>query len=238
MIINSNEFYLDVARGRVRNHSSFHGFGINTDVSTSLETLWPAGGLYVYPSTALIMSIVSTSADDAAAGIGLRTVLIEGLDTNREFISEVVTLNGLTPVLTTKAYLRINTILGLSAGSSGTNVGTISATNTGTTYTVIDATHGRSQNGFYSLPINSAGYVTAVNFSTSQGKAAQISSWVRPVNGIFFKAGSTYMFETATQIDLLPPVKIPKGADIEIRALATASGTPVAVGFDIIVIQE
>lgn len=238
MLINSNEFYLDVARGRVRNHSSFHGFGLNSDVSTTIETIWTVGGQYVYPPSALQMSVVSSSADDSASGIGLRTLLIEGLDADRNVITEVVTLNGITAVLTTKNYLRINNLIALTAGSTITNVGTITVSNAGTTYSAIQPGDGRSQNAFYSAPANSAIYVTGLNFSTAQGKAAEISTWVRPLNGAFFKAGSTYMFQTATQIQLVPPVKGPRGCDVEVRGLATAAGTPVASGFDIILVNE
>lgn len=238
MIINSNEFYLDVSRGRVRNHSSFHGFGLNSDVSTVIETIWTVGAQYVYPASALTMSVVSSSAADAAAGTGMRTFLLEGLDADRVAISEVITLNGLTAVTTTKQYLRINNATGLTAGSGGTNAGTITISNAGTTYSAIQIGDGRSQNAFYSAPSSSAIYVTGLNFSTAQGKAAEISTWVRPLNGMFFKAGSTYMFETATQIQLTPPVKGPRGCDVELRGLATAAGTPVACGFDIILINE
>lgn len=238
MIINSNEFYLDVSRGRVRNHSSFHGFGLNSDVSTVMETIWTVGGQYVYPSIALTMSLVSSSAADAASGTGMRTLLLEGLDANRVAISEIVTLNGLTPVTTTKQYLRLNNATGLTAGSGDTNAGTITISNGGTTYSAIQIGDVRSQNAFYSAPANSAIYASALNFSTAQGKAAEISTWIRPQNGIFFRAGATYMFQTATQIDLLPPVKAPRGSDVEIRGLATAAGTPVACGFDIILVNE
>lgn len=238
MTITSNEFYLDVSRGRVRNHSSFHGFGLNSDVSTVIETIWTVGGQYVYPSSALQMSIVSSSASDTAAGTGLRTLLLDGLDADRGVITEIITLNGLTPVLSTKNYLRINGATALTAGTTTTNVGTITISNAGTTYSAIQPLDGRSQNALYSAPANSAIYVTALNFSTAQGKAAEISTWVRPQNGAFFKAGATYMFETATQIQLVPPVKATRGVDIEVRGLATAAGTPVACGFDIILINE
>lgn len=237
-MLQSNDFYLDVSRGRVFGASGIHGFGINSDISTILETVWTVGGLYVYPSSALIMSFVSSSANDASAGTGLRTVYIEGLDANRNVISEVITLAGLTPVTTTQAYFRINNIIGLTAGSNTTNVGIITISNAGTTYSAIQAGDGRSQNALYSVPITQNAYATALNFSTSQGKAAQVSTWVRPMNGIWFKAGATYMFQTATQIVLRAPVKLPKGCDLELRAVAEAATTPVAVGFDLVFFNE
>ena len=83
-------FELQVARGQVDGHETLFKFGINGDVGTSVETVWAQGGTYVYPASATVMKISSSSADDASGGTGARTIAIFGLDANYNEISESV----------------------------------------------------------------------------------------------------------------------------------------------------
>ena len=96
------------ALGYIRGVTSFRKFGRNNDIDTSTvpEEIWNGGGLRYYPSTAAALNVVSTNANDTAAGTGARTVRVTGLDANWNEISEIVTLNGLTPVQTVNSYLR------------------------------------------------------------------------------------------------------------------------------------
>jgi len=52
------------------------------------------------------LQIVSTSANDAAAGSGLRQVQLWYIDANLDRQTEILTLNGTTPVLTTATNIR------------------------------------------------------------------------------------------------------------------------------------
>jgi len=72
-------------------------------------------------------SFASSSAADAAAGIGAQQVTITYLDASFVVHTEVVTLNGTTPVNTVGMnYAYIESIVVTQVGSSGTNLGTIS----------------------------------------------------------------------------------------------------------------
>ncbi len=66
--------FLDVARGHYNNLKPVNIFGFNRDVGTAFETLWNDSGSYVYPSSASVLSVVSSSASDTMS------VLISGLD--------------------------------------------------------------------------------------------------------------------------------------------------------------
>ena len=101
-------FNLQVARGQIPWHQSVVVFGYNSDVDTSVETVWPYGGLLQFPDTALQMKVSSDNANDTAAGTGARTVYVKGLNADHDVISEIVSLNGQTAVLTTNSYLHIN----------------------------------------------------------------------------------------------------------------------------------
>lgn len=103
------------------------------DVSTTAGLLWPAGaGVDLdYLTSAETMDVVSTSALDAfPAGTGARRVLITGLDDNFLSINEIVELDGVTPVVTTLSYLRINQAICLDVGVLEQNAGDISITAT------------------------------------------------------------------------------------------------------------
>lgn len=56
------------------------------------------------------MVAVSTNAQDSANGTGIRTIHIDTLDENYILTSQVVTLNGTTPVALTGTILRVNYI--------------------------------------------------------------------------------------------------------------------------------
>jgi hypothetical protein len=72
-------------------------------------------------------SVNSTSASDASAGTGARTVTINYLDTSMSaLLSETVTLNGTTAVNTVTTTLAlVENMVVASVGSGGGNVGTL-----------------------------------------------------------------------------------------------------------------
>ena len=86
-------FELQVARGQIQGHKTLFKFGNNSDINGSLETIWSHGGLYSYLAAASVLKVSSSSANDAAAGTGARTVTLAGLDASYNEISETVSLN-------------------------------------------------------------------------------------------------------------------------------------------------
>lgn len=80
---------------------------------------------FTWPSSASTLKVSSSSANDSAAGTGMRTILLVGVDSSFENLTEIVTLNGQTPVETTSLFLRVTQIRGLTCGSGGSNIGNI-----------------------------------------------------------------------------------------------------------------
>ena len=152
-------FELQVSRGQIPGHRSVVVFGYNPDVDTARVTVWPYTGILPLPAAALQMKVSSSSANDTAAGTGARTVFVAGLDANYNEISEIVTLNGQTAVLTTQFFLHINNAYVATAGSGLSAAGdiyfgegTVTAGVPATVYDLIKFDYSQRITGWYTIP--------------------------------------------------------------------------------------
>lgn len=85
---------------------------------------------YNYSGSASVLSIVSSSVQDGITGTGIRTILVNGVDSSFNSLQESISLTGNTPKLSTNQFLHVNSVTMLSCGSVGSAVGTIIATTT------------------------------------------------------------------------------------------------------------
>ena len=83
---NSFPFGVGVARGAFPNLSGIQKFGYNSDVAATEEVIWNPGGSVTYPTTAAVVEIDSTSADDISTGTGARSIELQGLDENYNLV--------------------------------------------------------------------------------------------------------------------------------------------------------
>ena len=112
----------EIAKGKISGSSNVNKFGYNSDIdSSAAEVLSSFGGTFNIMTTGDTLSVVSTSAADSAAGTGGRSILIGGIDENFEAQTEILTLNGTTPVNTLSSWLGVNRVFLLSSGTSNTN---------------------------------------------------------------------------------------------------------------------
>tara|TARA_R110000772_G_scaffold164365_1_gene275788 strand:- start:333 stop:1076 length:744 start_codon:yes stop_codon:yes gene_type:complete len=153
-------FELQVARGLVGGHTSVNIFGYQPLVATDAVCIWEYPIPYVYPSAPVQMSLVSDSASDTSQ------VLVLGLTTDFAPYTETVTLNGINPALTAGLFLRINDMIFLNGVA--TNIGTIAATNGGTTYAAISPNIGKSQMSQYTVAAGHTFYLNRVNSYAQQ----------------------------------------------------------------------
>jgi len=172
------DYALEIAKGDIPGHSLITKFGHNADVDTGAsEDLWGPGGIYVPPTQARVHDLVSTSANDTAAGSGATSVMVYGVNSDYNRITEVVTMNGLGNAPTKNAYLHIHLMQVNAAGADGTNVGDITATaQTDATVTCdIDAGEGQSASSIYLVPAGYTAYVmrlrARMNNSTANSSA-------------------------------------------------------------------
>lgn len=242
-------FELQVSRGQISWHKTLFKFGNNADINGSLETIWSYGGLYSYPPSATVMTVSSSSANDAAAGTGARTVAVYGLDADYNEIDEIVSLNGQTAVNTTKSYIRVFRSFVVTAGSGNTAAGTIYV-GTGTVtagvpanvYAEIALGENQTTMALWTVPAGYTAYVTGGTFSAASNNAAQYvlgKFVVRTPGGVFRNAADITVNSNVFRYDWEFPLALPEKSDIEARAIAL-SGTNfyVTAAFELLYIKN
>jgi len=127
-VVRPTSFNYEVALGRRQGYTTWNKFGYNADVDTGTEIIASFGGTFTPLTTASTLSIVSTSIEDDSAGTGARSIVVYGVDASRNEQTEVVALDGTTPVVTSTTWLGINRISVYLAGSTLNNVGVVTAT--------------------------------------------------------------------------------------------------------------
>ena len=242
---------LEIGRGRLTGVGKNNKSGRNGDIDTATvpEWIWENGGVYTgFPDgDAETLRIVSTDANDAAAGTGAQTVTVVGLDENWLIQSETLTLNGTTPATGTLLFRRVHTASVQTSGSTNTafNAGTITVSHSTTTANVfLTIQPGRNQSNaaVYTVPDGKIGIKVNLRVEVDRGNASTISGYVyvrefgksprlrRP-----FTASNTSGFYEEPYGGLTYPAK----TDIGIIVTAcSANNTAVQGSFDIILIDD
>lgn len=152
------ELYIRLLRGEtIPGAELLIKFGENTDIDTGTdpEDVWRGGGLYTFPTTAQTMVVASSDAADAAAGTGLQTLRVEGLDANYAEVSEDVSMTA-NPgsSTTTTEFLRVFRAYGVSFGSGETNAGNITLTGSSSAavHAYVAAGAGQTQLALWTVP--------------------------------------------------------------------------------------
>lgn len=237
---------LAIALGLVSGFDMFNKYGQNLDVDIGTEDVWSVGGVYAEPATATTLSVVSTSASDAAAGTGIRTIFIGGLDGSYNDVSETVTLNGTTPVVTVNQYIAVNQCFGTAAGTTGAAVGTITVTSAAAGTPVlsgIPAGEGNATAAIYTVPAGKTAYIMRFGGSMYSGGGAAVTLLLR-IKRFGGVAGTRYgftLFESASTLgfsDILPYIEVPEKSLIKISATATNNNCSVRGNFSMYVVDN
>ena len=157
-------FDLQVARGQITGHSILSIFGYQGSVSTTAIPVWENAAAYTYITSASTLTLVSTSASDDTVA----KVLISGLDSSFNPLSETLALNGTSGVTTVNSYFRVNSMVLTTPGTSQTtNVGTITLKQSSNTVSQIAIGVSRSQSTIYTVPAGYSFYLDVVEANTS-----------------------------------------------------------------------
>jgi len=223
--VDSQPYSYAIAEGAIAGHTPLLKFGTRSSILANTQsTIWEGtSALYQYLTVAETLSVVSSSANDAALGSGVRTMTLYGEDINFNEISEVVTLTGLTSVVTTKSFFRIFRAISSTCGIGRTNAGNISVTSSVSALQLvyIPAGDGQTLMTLWTVPAGKVAYITQMTASNDSGKGARFSLYTRQMDGgILYPWVIKYRAYLTGGNNVVPfniPFKIPEKTDIEIR---------------------
>ena len=230
-------FELQVVRGQVENHKTIFKFGFNPDINGTEETIWDVGGIYAYPSSAVVMT-VTTDAGTPANDNGV-TVIIEGLDGDFNEISDEVTLAGAGTATTTKTFFRVNRAY---VSGSQAPTGNLNITNGGTTYARITVEENQTLMAMWTVPAGYTGFLDHVNIATGTTFANQyITAQIvqRQLGGVFrVMMKQTLGSGGVADFIVRYPILVPEKTDIEVRAVSSGSNNLISANFSMVYIKN
>lgn len=225
-----NDQLSDVSAGRVDNEEFWFKFG-EGEVDTSLTTLWSGSavqsGLYEYPTTAIKMYLESSSSSDTD-----QSVAIGGIDKNWKLQSEVIELNGTTPVASVYEYLAI---FRLSVVGGSDLAGTVLLQNQAG-----DKLYGHIDNGgeqvnqsqmvIYPVPAGHSLFIKRLSITKLDSEPCKIFGSIKEVGKYGtdtpFRAQLNYNLSANGVIDETPhPFPISEKTYLEFRGIATTQKT-------------
>jgi len=237
-------FDLQVSLGLVQGYELKEKFGRNPDIDTDTdpEDVWNGGGAYTGQpdgAAAETLEVFSSDANDTSAGTGARTYEITGLDGNYNELVETVTLNGTTPVTTSGSFVRAPRGRVATAGSGGTNAGTITVRMSTTTANVmqgIAAGTGQSDIACDTVPLDKQAWINRINVNMGRvnGSAGSATVYLQ-VRNFGTGAWNTKLNRKITNSDGIDNeffLLVPARADIRWRvAEVSDNNTSVSGGF-------
>ena len=164
-----DEFLYAVAAGIVPGHSAVRKWGNNSDIGSTEEDVWSAGGAYAFPSdSGTTIEVVSGGADTAQ-------ITIEGLDFGFNIQKATITLNGTTPVAVPGTWTRVNRAYN-SNSAVFSNTVTVRESGAGDTYAHLSSSHQQTSQAIYTVPSGHTGLILDANVSVNRTGAATLSA--------------------------------------------------------------
>ena len=243
------DFFLNVALGNVPNHELVEVFGeilsFGSPTSPADVSSFTSPSLYPFPTGLSVLSIVSDDAADTLAGTGGRTLLLEGLDDNYDFVTDTIDLDGTTPVLTAVQFFRLNKVEVITVGSGGENVGNITISHSGTEIANILPRAGNILQAIYTIENGKIGIIGKWGYSThaaegspSTNKEVIISLKTRKENQAWQvrRIGGQRSDGGGEAIDTKFFV-VPAKSDIRVEVTALVNNSAIASGFDLVLVS-
>jgi len=167
---------------------------------------------------------------------------------NYNEISEIVTLNGQTAVLTTQSFLHINNAYVATAGSGLSAAGdiyfgdgTVTAGVPATVYDLIKFDYNQRITGSYTVPAGYTAYVSQGLFSAGQpGGSAQISGRLMTIgtDNIRRTAAITTVNNGVADYVFEYPLQIPEKTTLEATAQGSSNNNSASAMFILVLIKN
>lgn len=224
------DFLQEVVLENVPGYTTNIKFGRNVDmdVGSTPEDICFGTGLYAgQPTTAPeTVDVLSSSAADTAAGTGMQSILITGLETatSTQETTETIALNGTGGATSVNTWYRVYRAAGVTYGSGGTNAGTITVRHTATTadeFVIIPPGVGQSLVGAITVPSGKTMFIEslAVTLERVNGSPGSgIFSLRSKPNTTDYLGNSIISYTISTAAPLVPPlvfpIRVPENTDI------------------------
>ncbi len=252
-----HDWHQALAEGEIAGHSLVNKFGYNGAVTSTLQPVATAA-TYQTPTTAQSLEIVSSDANDTAAGSGAQKVIVEGLDASWNVQTQEVTLNGTTAVAITGTWLRVYRAYVSESGTyateaAGSHAGTLTIrlTGAGATWAQIALgvggfPLGQTDIGAYTIPAGYTGYMLAKTMNVESDKSPNVV-WFRRENADDVTAPYPAMrlFErhagVVGQASIRMPsphVTLPEKTDIGVLAHVATGTAAISVEFQILLVAN
>lgn len=256
-IYRRRDFYELVFAGKIPGYSIIQKFGSNDAVGTTLVPVCTVAN-YQMETTAKVIEINSTDANDTAAGTGAQSVIAEGLDANFAYQSSERALNGLAVVNFPDTFTRIFRMRVGDAGAYATqalssNLGDLIASTSGggALWAKIgkEGTYGLGQSeiGWYTIPKGKTGFLWSKFVTPDIGATDMKVFFFRRDNCNVVVAPFSPIRLTEVEIGIqnpynrltnLPKEMFPEYTDMGFMAKVSASTAGVSVAFEILLIDN
>lgn len=184
-----SNFNLEIIKGDVQKHSHVDKFGAINNVGTTW-TIISSSNTYQTPTAAAALEVVSSSANDAAAGSGIQEICIQGLGSGWQDLTECKEMNGHTAVDFDSSFVRVFRMYGNRTGSYATAAGpshnstiTLQGDAGGAIWATLESESsfgfGQSLIGAYTVPRGYTGYVLSYHIDIEGTKAPTVAFFKR-----------------------------------------------------------
>lgn len=240
----NSDFLLEVQKGNIEGHSIKTIISINGNFSqNTTQDIWVPGGTMILATAAETWEIVSTSADDSAAGTGARTVEVTYLDDLYAIDTETLTMNGTTPVpfVSTKTF-RPEFMTVLSWGSTNENQGiiTVRRVSDSEPRDAINTGANVSASSHRTIPLGLTGHILTIGGFCGRNTDGELRQLV--TNGDSGAYGVQYGFAVTTgsfSANLgAPGGQIPEKSDIKMIGITTNNNSTLGSTVQVLLVDN
>lgn len=234
---------IDIAIGRYGgNRIPIGKFAKNNSVGTNYEDISDQGGNYPYQNTSKTLEVLSDSAEDTITGNGARTVRIFNLNNEYVMQSELIALEGITPVVAKLSGFRTWRVRVETAGSAGRSLGNIIVRVVGSGEIQARITVSEEANqtlmALLTIPAEKYGLLFNVWGACKRNDDVEIAVQTRANGGVFQTKHEMPIFQNKHDHKFSVPKVFKPMTDIRIRGRRLEGSSYVTAGFDVLLIEK
>jgi hypothetical protein len=226
---------MQIAQGLIAGHTTEQISGYNPTTSAG-DAVWSAAAPYPWSSLVTAQTLYLKSSTNNATDRGM-PILIDGLDSNYNNQTEVLTLDGTnstTAVASTKQFLRVHSIMCNGANTNAGDITTHVTSGTGTVVSKLSAGRGIAKAGVYTVPAGYTGYLFKGDASST---AATVVNFMGRYYGKAFMVLHVAIVDNSTYIYDFPfPLTLPEKTDM--YTVIEAGSGKTAVNYEILLVQN